>query len=60
VFRLGFSSWLNPDHEVFGSLVTAGVVISVAGAGLVSIDTDVILGAVGAPELAARVLRWRV
>jgi hypothetical protein len=30
------------------------------GAGLVSIDTDLILGALGTPELAARVLRWRV
>src|SRR5262249_58158906 len=25
VFRLSFSKWLNPRHEIFGPLVTAGV-----------------------------------
>src|SRR5262249_33521545 len=40
VFRLNFSKWLNPQHEVFGPLVIAGIVISIAGACLVSIDTD--------------------
>jgi|AmaraimetFIIA100_FD_contig_111_635392_length_2274_multi_6_in_0_out_0_2 drug/metabolite transporter (DMT)-like permease len=60
VFRLTFSKWLNPDHEVFGPLVTAGAIISIAGACLVSIDTSVILDALGVPEFAARVLRWRI
>jgi hypothetical protein len=60
VFRLTFSKWLNPDHEVFGPLVTAGAIISIAGACLVSIDTSVILDALTVPEFAARVLRWRI
>lgn len=60
VFRLSFSKWINPDHEVFGPLVAAGVVISIVGACLVSIDTSVILDALAVPEAAARVLRWRI
>jgi len=60
VFRLTFSKWLNPDHEVFGPLVTAGAIISIAGACLVSIDTSVILDALAVPEFAARMLRWRI
>jgi drug/metabolite transporter (DMT)-like permease len=60
VFRLSFSKWLNPRHEVFGPLVTAGVVVSILGACLVSIDTNAILDALSVPEIAARVLRWRI
>ena len=60
VFRLSFSKWLNPDHEIFGPLVTAGVVVSILGACLVSINTDAIMDALSAPEIAARVLRWRI
>jgi len=60
VFRLSFSKWLNPRHEIFGPLVTAGVVVSILGACLVSIDTNAILDALSVPEIAARVLRWRI
>jgi drug/metabolite transporter (DMT)-like permease len=60
VFRLSFSKWLNPHYEIFGPLVTAGVVVSILGACLVSINTDLILDALSAPEIAARVLRWRI
>jgi drug/metabolite transporter (DMT)-like permease len=60
VFRLSFSKWLNPRHEIFGPLVTAGVVVSILGACLVSIDTNAILDVLAAPEIAARVLRWRI
>lgn len=60
VFRLLFSAWLNPDHEVFGWPVLTGVAVSITGALMVSIDTGVILNALAAPEALARVLRWRV
>src|SRR5262249_18557274 len=59
VFRLGFSMWINPDHEIFGALVIAGSLISILGACLVSIDTGAILGALAAPESVTRVLGWR-
>jgi drug/metabolite transporter (DMT)-like permease len=60
VFRLLFSNWLNPDHEVFGALVMIGVATSIAGALMVSIDTNLILSTLAIPEGLAQVLRWRV
>lgn len=59
-FRLLFSTWLNPDHEVFGKIVLAGVAVSVTGALLVSIDTNILLSAFAVPDAIAQVLRWRV
>jgi drug/metabolite transporter (DMT)-like permease len=59
-FRLLFSTWLSPNHEVFGPLVMSGVVISIAGALVVSIDSGLILTALHAPEPLARMLLWRV
>jgi drug/metabolite transporter (DMT)-like permease len=60
VFRMLFSTWLNPAHEIVGPLVLAGVVISVAGALMVSMDTSLIVNALGLPEPLARALLWRV
>jgi drug/metabolite transporter (DMT)-like permease len=60
VFRMLFSTWLNPTHEIIGPLVLAGVVISVAGALMVSIETSLIVNALGLPEPLARALLWRV
>ena len=59
-FRMLFSTWLNPHHEMFGPLVLAGVVISVLGALMVSIDTGLIVNALAIPEPLARMLLWRV
>lgn len=59
-FRLLFSTWLNPDHEVFGAIVLAGVAVSITGALMVSIDTDILLNAFAVPNAIADVLRWRV
>jgi drug/metabolite transporter (DMT)-like permease len=59
-FRLLFSTWLSPHHEVVGPLVIAGVVISVLGALLVSIDTGMIVHALAVPDALGRMLLWRV
>jgi drug/metabolite transporter (DMT)-like permease len=59
-FRMLFSTWLNPNHEMVGPLILAGVVISVLGALMVSIDTGLIVDALAVPDALARVLRWRV
>ena len=59
-FRMLFSTWLNPSHEIVGPMVMAGVVISVAGALLVSISTGLIVDALALPDAIARVLLWRV
>jgi hypothetical protein len=55
-----FSTWLNPAHEIVGPLVFAGVVISVTGALMVSIETSLIVNFLAIPEPIARVLLWRV
>jgi drug/metabolite transporter (DMT)-like permease len=60
IFRMLFSTWLSPDHEVFGWLVLAGVAVSISGALLVSIDTEIILNALPVPGAIAEALRWRV
>jgi drug/metabolite transporter (DMT)-like permease len=59
-FRMLFSTWLNPSHEVVGPLVLTGVIISVAGALMVSIDTGLIVHALKVPEAIAHALLWRV
>jgi drug/metabolite transporter (DMT)-like permease len=50
VFRLFFSAWVNPHHEVFGIKVILGTVISMVGACAVAVDTDLILTALRLPE----------
>ena len=59
-FRMLFSSWLSPHHEVYGGGVVAGAIISIAGALLVSIDTGLIVHTLALPETLSRALLWRV
>lgn len=60
VFRLILSTWLNPDHEVFGWIVIMGAAISIVGALMVSVDTNLILNTLSVPDALGSVLRWRV
>jgi drug/metabolite transporter (DMT)-like permease len=60
VFRILFSAWLNPDHEVFGWRVMAGAAIAIIGSLTVAIDTEVILNALALPEAISDVFRWRL
>jgi uncharacterized membrane protein len=59
-FRILFSMWLSPSHEVYGRLVLAGAGISMLGALLVSIDSGLIVQALAIPGPLARVLLWRM
>jgi len=59
-FRMLFSTWLNPAHEIVGPLVFTGVVISVMGALMVSIETSLIVNFLAIPEPVARLLLWRL
>jgi drug/metabolite transporter (DMT)-like permease len=60
VFRFGFANALTPHHEVFGWHVIVGAALSILGAGLVSIDTTLILHALHLPAWIDAVLSWRV
>jgi drug/metabolite transporter (DMT)-like permease len=59
-FRLLFSTWLSPHHEVFGPLILSGVAISIIGALIVSIDSELIVNFLAIPEPLAGFLLWRV
>ena len=60
IFRIMFSTWLNPNHEVYGALVLWGSAVSVAGALLVSADSAAIVHALALPGPVARLLLWSV
>jgi drug/metabolite transporter (DMT)-like permease len=60
VFRFGFANTLTPDHEVFGLNVIIGSALSIMGACLVSIDTNLILHALHLPAPVDAFLGWRV
>jgi drug/metabolite transporter (DMT)-like permease len=60
MFRLLFSIWFNPEHEVFGPKVIVGSAISMIGACAVAVDTGLILNALDVPDGLARLLRWQI
>jgi uncharacterized membrane protein len=59
VFRLYFSRWLNPQHEVFGARVVAGTVVSLAGAVALSLSAEVVQGLLPISEALVALLNWR-
>ena len=58
VFRLYFSSWLNPQHEVFGGRVIAGTLVSLAGAVALSLSVEAVQGLLPLPAAAVALLSW--
>lgn len=54
VFRLHFSRWLNPEHEVFGRDVVIATVLSFLGVIVLSASTE----ALPLPPAIAAVLNW--
>jgi uncharacterized membrane protein len=42
LFRLYFSRWINPRHEVFGGSVIAGTIVSLLGALALSLSTEMV------------------
>jgi drug/metabolite transporter (DMT)-like permease len=60
VFRFGFAKTMNPHHEVFGPLITLGTALAIAGACMISIDSNLILDTLGLPGWIDGVLRWRI
>jgi len=60
VFRVGFARTMNRRHEVFGPLVTLGTALAIAGACMISIDSNLILDTLALPASLDGVLRWRI
>ena len=58
LFRLYFSRWLNPQHEVFGGAVIAGTVVSLAGALALSLSTQAVQELIALPDTLVAILAW--
>lgn len=58
VFRLYFSRLLNPQHEVFGGKVIVGTVVSLLGAVVLSLSTDMVASLLPLPDAVVSVLKW--
>jgi len=58
VFRLYFSRLLNPQHEVFGGKVILGTVVSLVGAVILSLSTDMVTSLLPLPDAVVAVLKW--
>ena len=58
VFRLYFSRLLNPQHEVFGGKVIVGTVVSLLGAVVLSLSTDMVASLLPLPDAVMAVLKW--
>lgn len=58
VLRLVLSRLLNPQHELFGSGLVLGTLVSVAGAVALALDVD-LLTYLPLPEPLAGLARWR-
>ncbi len=59
VFRLIFSWLLNRDHEVFSAGVILATCLSLFGALLLSVSTDLFLSLVALPQWAVDIINWR-
>jgi hypothetical protein len=60
LLRLLFSLAINRDYEVFGWAVILGTAVSLLGACVVSLDSEVVMMAVSLPDALAAVLGRRL
>jgi uncharacterized membrane protein len=58
VFRIYFGAWLNPHHEVFGSRVIVGTLISLVGAFALSVSVGGVVQSLHLPSSLASLLTW--
>jgi uncharacterized membrane protein len=58
LFRLYFSRWLNPKHEVFGGSVLVGTIVSLAGAVALSLSTEMVQSLLPLPPEIIALLQW--
>ena len=58
LFRLYFSRWLNPEHEMFGSGVVLATIVSFAGAVLLSLSVPLVQSVLPLPDAVVTLLNW--
>jgi drug/metabolite transporter (DMT)-like permease len=59
LFRYVFSWSLNPQHEMFDRRLIFGAAVSVVGAFVLSLSTDLVMSLVSLPDWAVAAARWR-
>jgi uncharacterized membrane protein len=59
VFRIVFSWMLNREHEVFGSKVILGTVVTLIGALALSVSTEIVLSLYAWPDFVVAIARWQ-
>lgn len=59
LFRIHFAKILNPDHEVFGSKVILGTIISLLGTVALSVSTELVLELIPLPDFVVSIARWQ-
>lgn len=59
LFRIYCGKVLNPDHEVFGSKVILGTILSLLGTLALSVSTETVLALVPLPDIIVAAARWQ-
>ncbi len=59
IFRLIFAWLINREHEVFSPRVVTGTIVSLIGALLISLSTELVISVLQPSDQIADVLRWR-
>jgi uncharacterized membrane protein len=59
ILRIHFARMLTPEHEVFGAGIILGTCVSLTGAVILSLSTELVLSWLPLPEGVAQVLRWQ-
>jgi uncharacterized membrane protein len=58
LFRIYFGRMLNREHEVFGSAVILGTIVSLLGALALSVSTEAVLALLPLPDFVVAAARW--
>ena len=59
VLRVVFARLLNPHHEAFGGRMILGTALSLLGAVILSLDTELVLSILPLPGPVASIARWQ-
>lgn len=59
LFRYIFSWLFNPQHEIFDRRLLIGAMLSIVGAFVLSMSTDLVISLVSPPDWLVAILRWR-
>jgi drug/metabolite transporter (DMT)-like permease len=59
LFRLYFSHIINPQHEVFGGRIVMATIVSLVGALVLSVSTELVQSILPLPDWAKTFLNWQ-